>query len=436
MDQEQKIQNSSWITTTIASIAVSLAMGPFGSDIKSSNFVEKGVPVIRGGNLAGGKFHDDDFVYLTEEKADSLKNSNAFPGDIVFTHRGTLGQVGLIPQNARFPRYVVSQSQMKLTCDPTKADPKFVYYFFLSPVGQNELLSNTSITGVPAISRPLSSLKGVNISLPPLPMQKKIVSILSSLDDKIELNTRMNEVLEEIARALFHRWFVEFEFPDAEGRPYKSAGGKMMESGSAPEGWDIGTLGNICKRKRNLVEPRSLEEKLPYVGLEHMPQHHLVLDKWGCSEDATSTKIIFSENDILFGTLRPYFHKVGLSPTNGICSTDILVISPNDKEALSFVLCHVSSDEFVAYANSASEGTRMPRAKWDYMKMYPVIIPSKEIMVQFDIIIQSILSQIRENILMNYCLRDTRDVLLPKLMSGKLPVSISPTDNTETGGTE
>ncbi|MDD3043816.1 MAG: restriction endonuclease subunit S, partial [Methanosarcinaceae archaeon] len=211
-----------WTETKIEDIVTSISMGPFGSDIKTSNFVSDGVPIIRGGNLVDGKFHDEDFVYLTEEKADSLKNSNAFPEDIVFTHRGTLGQVGLIPHDSKYPRYVVSQSQMRITCDKTKTDPKFVYYFFLSPIGQNELLSNTSTTGVPAISRPLSSLKKVIIPLPPLPVQKKIAAILSSLDDKIELNTRMNNVLEEIARALFRRWFVEFEFPNAEGKPYKS----------------------------------------------------------------------------------------------------------------------------------------------------------------------------------------------------------------------
>ena len=128
-------------------------MGPFGSDIKTENFVPRGVPVIRGNNLTSGRFNATEFAYLTEEKATQLKNSNAFPGDLVFTHRGTLGQIGLIPDNA-FPRYVVSQSQMLLSCNRTMADPLFLYYFFKSPTGQHQLLANTSQTGVPAISRP------------------------------------------------------------------------------------------------------------------------------------------------------------------------------------------------------------------------------------------------------------------------------------------
>ena len=208
----QMIKMNKWMFVRVETIAEDLAMGPFGSDIKSSYFVNDGVPVIRGGNLLNNQFHDENFVFLTEEKADSLKRSNAYPGDIVFTHRGTLGQVAFIPENAKYPRYVVSQSQMKLTCNVDLVDPKYVYYYFLSPMGQHELLKNTATTGVPAISQPLSSLKKMEIPLPPLPVQKKIAAILSSLDDKIEINTRMNKVLEETARALFHRWFVEFEF--------------------------------------------------------------------------------------------------------------------------------------------------------------------------------------------------------------------------------
>src|SRR6266498_1218395 len=130
-----------WRDVSIEEIASKIAMGPFGSDIKTDNFVPAGVPVIRGGNLTAGRFNGADFVFLTEAKADQLANANALPGDLVFTHRGTLGQVGLVPAEP-FTRYVVSQSQMKLRCDPKSADPTFIYYFFRSPAGQHALLMN------------------------------------------------------------------------------------------------------------------------------------------------------------------------------------------------------------------------------------------------------------------------------------------------------
>lgn len=185
---------NTWETVKLEEIGDKFAMGPFGSNIKSDNFVNKGVPVIRGVNLNNGKFNDKDFVYLTEEKANELKSSNAFPNDIVFTHRGTLGQVGIIPDKS-YQRYVVSQSQMKMTCNIQKAYPLFIYYFFRSSIGLHKLLSNTSTTGVPAIARPLTSLRSIELELPPLQEQKSIASTLSCLDNKIEINNKINDNL-------------------------------------------------------------------------------------------------------------------------------------------------------------------------------------------------------------------------------------------------
>ena len=129
---------TSWKFVKIEQLAAktknALAMGPFGSRITKDNFVETGVPIIRGINLSNGRFYHQDFVFLTEEKANELAASNAFPNDLVFTHRGTLGQIGIIPKGY-YPRYVVSQSHMKLTCDQTKVLPMFVYYYFRSEQG-------------------------------------------------------------------------------------------------------------------------------------------------------------------------------------------------------------------------------------------------------------------------------------------------------------
>ena len=163
-------------------------------NIKTDNFVDFGVPIIRGCNLTNGRFISKQFVYLSDQKADELKGSNAFFDDIIFTHRGTLGQVAIIPKN-EFKRYVISQSQMKMTCDLEVADPMFIFYFFKSSIGQNKLLCNTSQTGVPAIAQPLSSLRSITLMLPTLQEQKAISAVLSSLDDKIELNQRINDNL-------------------------------------------------------------------------------------------------------------------------------------------------------------------------------------------------------------------------------------------------
>src|SRR5206468_11446821 len=128
----------SWSHVRVESIKAdarySLVGGPFGSELTTRDYVEEGVPVIRGANLPDERsFNDDAFVFVREEKADQLIANNAHPGDVVFTQRGTLGQVGIIPVDSRFPRYLISQSQMKLTVDPTKADARYVFYFFRHP---------------------------------------------------------------------------------------------------------------------------------------------------------------------------------------------------------------------------------------------------------------------------------------------------------------
>lgn len=171
-----------WTLPMIGELAKRVAMGPFGSDIKTDNFVPEGVPVIRGGNLTDG-FIDEDFVYLTEAKADQLSNANAFPGDIVITHRGTLGQIGLIPAKSRHRRYVVSQSQMLIRPSPEVLPSHFLYLFLTSTVGQHELLANSSQTGVPAISRPTTSVKAIRLIAPDKSVLRHFEAIVSMLAD-------------------------------------------------------------------------------------------------------------------------------------------------------------------------------------------------------------------------------------------------------------
>ncbi|MDX9715401.1 MAG: type I restriction-modification system subunit M N-terminal domain-containing protein [Dissulfurispiraceae bacterium] len=139
--------------------------GQFYTPRSAENFKGEGVPVIRGTNLNYFRYVDGDFVFLNEKKADELKSSNCYPGDLVFTHRGTIGQVGLIP-SGKYPRYIVSQSGMKVTPNAMLLDNMFLFYFFKSKIGQHELLQHESQVGVPSISRPLTSLKSVNLLLP------------------------------------------------------------------------------------------------------------------------------------------------------------------------------------------------------------------------------------------------------------------------------
>ena len=154
-----------------------------------------------------------------------------------------------------------------------------------------------------------------------------------------------------------------------------------------------------------------------------MPRKQIALDSWDTAADIASNKFIFKKGNILFGKLRPYFHKVGIAFISGVCSTDILVLGSKRKDLFSFLLMVLSSDEFIKYVTLASEGTRMPRTSWEYMKEYPIYIPDNSVVSAFNDLVKASTNKIENNVFQIQTLTQIRDVLLPKLMSGKLRIT-------------
>jgi type I restriction enzyme S subunit len=174
---------------------------------------------------------------------------------------------------------------------------------------------------------------------------------------------------------------------------------------------------------RRGVEPEEVDPETPYFGLEHLPRKSIALSNWGATKDIKSTKLAFKRGEILFGKIRPYFHKVGVAPVDGICSTDAIVIVPQTPDYFSAVLACVSSEEFVEYATLTSQGTKMPRADWKVLVKYPVVIPPTHLLSQFNQLVQDTVAQIQNMIFRNQNLRRTRDLLLPRLTSGEIDIS-------------
>jgi type I restriction enzyme, S subunit len=205
-----------WEFVELGGLCNRISMGPFGSDIKTENFVPAGVPVIRGMNLTDG-FIDEGFAFLTESKADELRSANAFPGDIVITHRGTLGQVGLIPDASRYARYVVSQSQMVVSVKQDGVSPVYIYLYLTSPAGQHALLANTSQTGVPAISRPVTSVKTLRVLKPPFDVAHAFSRLVSPIWRRIISNRWSSATTSSIRDALLPKLISgELRVRDAE----------------------------------------------------------------------------------------------------------------------------------------------------------------------------------------------------------------------------
>ena len=251
--------NSGWRTAKIEDIAEKVGMGPFGSSIKVGTFLDQGMPIISGQHLHDARIDDrPGFNFISSEHAQRLANANVVRGDIVFTHAGNIGQVSYIPEESAFDQYVISQRQFYLRCDRSKIIPEFVVYYFKSPEGRHQLLANTSQVGVPSIAQPVTYLRTLEIPIPSLPEQRAITQILGTLDDKIELNRRMNQTLEAIARAIFQDWFVDFGPVRAklEGQePYLPQElwdlfpDDLVDSelGEIPQGWEVKTLGDLVE---------------------------------------------------------------------------------------------------------------------------------------------------------------------------------------------
>ena len=327
------------------------------------------------------------------------------------------------------------------------ADPEYVFWYlqFLYETGKMEQ-HQVQHTGVARFQYTNFSEK-ILIPLPSLPEQRTIAHILGTLDDKIELNCRMNETLEAMAQAFFKSWFVDFDpvRAKAEGRPTGlpkeiedlfPEGFEESELGEIPRGWKIVDFSDVANHKRQNVRPDQINSKTPYIGLEHMPRKSIALSDWSFSDEIESNKSEFTKGDILFGKLRSYFHKVGVAPVNGICSTDILVLTPIRPEWFGFVLGHSSSDSFVAYTDRGSSGTRMPRTSWEIMKRYKVVLPpvvaAECFTLQIKLFVKIILNNIHESKTLGYL----RDSLLPKLLSGEIKVLDIPLLQGSTGELE
>ena len=306
-------------------------------------------------------------------------------------------------------------------------DERFAYYLLRN----FDFKSYNSGSAQPSLNR--NFIHPVLVDVPSIVEQRAIARILGTLDDKIELNRRMSETLEAVARALFKSWFVDFDPVRAkmEGRdpglPKEIADlfpSRMVDSelGEIPEGWEAGILGDVAEHPRRGIQPDEVAPDTPYIALEHMPKQCIALSEWGTADGLESNKFQFKKGEILFGKLRPYFHKVGVAPTDGVCSTDIVVVAPRSKEWLGVVLGHVSSGAFVEYTNAGSTGTKMPRTSWHDMARYPIALPPEPLAVTFTRLLQPSVERIVAGIHESHALATLRDTLLPKLISGEIRV--------------
>ena len=279
-------------------------------------------------------------------------------------------------------------------------DVKFCFYL-LSKLQLNKRCIGT---GQPLLTQEI--LNRIEVKLPPLPIQQKIAAILSSLDDKIELNNKINTNLEQQAQALFKNWFVDFE-------PF---GGKM------PEGWKVGKLSDILRLKKNPIQPGE-DTSLPYLPIDLIPIKSLAIREVRPNEEALSSLLRFDENNILIGAMRVYFHRVAIAPFDGITRTTCFVLEPFNPNYFAYGAITCNQDLAIDYAQKTSKGSTMPYAVWEGgLGDFEIPIPDEATAEKFNNIVRPLLEQIKKSYFENNTLQELRESLLPKLMNGEIAV--------------
>ena len=455
-----------WPSYTIEEIAAelpnALSTGPFGSAISSKFFTDNGVPVIRGGNLSADvdtRLSDEGLVFVSPEKAKEFSRSIVRKGDLIFTCWGTINQVGFLDGRSKYAEYIISNKQMKLTPDPKKINPLFLYYVFSSPAKQAEILANGIGAAVPGFN--LGQLKKHIVQLPPIEVQDKIASILGTIDGKIELNRQINQTLEQIAQTIFKSWFVDFEpvkakieakaaGQDPERAAMCAISGKLepeldqlppeqyqqlaataalfpdalvkSELGLIPEGWEVRPLDQIADYLNGLA----LQKFPPENDTDYLPVIKIAQLKKGDTEgaDRASSKLkpeyIVNDGDVLFSWSGSLAVDVWCGGLGALNQHLFKVTSPDYPKWFYLFWTKFHLIDFQSIA--ADKAVTMGHIQRKHLTAALCVVPPALKVEKFDAFVAPLLAQQIELRKESRDLATLRDTLLPKLLSGELTV--------------
>lgn len=359
-----------------------IAAGPFGSNLKVECFVPSGFPIIDGANLKGYKVTDNITKFVTEEKARSLSRSIAHRGDVIVTISGTIGQIAYIPEDSLYDEYLCSQRQFRVSFDSSMVYVPYLVFYFHTFEGQNKILSFANQTGVPALSQPLKNFKKIRLCLPSLQEQRRIASIVETINDKIENNIKINDNLQQQAQAIYSSMFIDNPDP----------------------AWSHGHLSDLITVK---------------YGKDH-------------KKLADGIYPVYGSGGIMRYVERPLYNKESvLIPRKGTLNNVMYVNQPfwsvdtmfytemKLPNVAKFVYHFVKAKDLA----SMNAGSAVPSMTTDILNAMEVVIPSASALEEFESLVAPMYEAMEANDVQSKALSQMRDTLLPKLMSGEIDVS-------------
>lgn len=388
----------SYKTYKIADLIEEIAMGPFGSNIKVECFVDEGIPVLNGSNLEGFALSEREFRYVTPEKAASLKKANASRGDVVITHRGTLGQIVYIPETSKFDQYVISQSQFRVRCNE-KILPEYMVYYFHTAIGQHKLLSNASQVGVPALARPSSTFQQIEIDVPSIDVQRKIVAVLSTIQSRINCNSKINDNLQQQTAALFAQYYEQA----SEIVPFTSV---------------IQVLGGGTPKTGN---PLFWNGNVPFFTPKDVGTPYTLTTEKAITEDglAHCNSRLYPVNTV-FVTARGTVGKVGMPGVPMAMNQSCYALVGKGIDQLMVYFYTLRTVQALKHKASGAVFDAITTRDFE---TETIRLIAEDAAIEFLSVATPMFSQILGNSIENQRLTELRDALLPKLMTGEVNVS-------------
>ena len=402
----------SWASVTLGEVSTNIQTGPFGSQLHQSDYSDGGVPVVMPKDLVDGHISEDSIARASMSHVDRLSRHKIEVGDILYSRRGDVGRCAFATEVEQ--GWLCGTGCLRVTIDQSKAIPKFIFYQLQKAetigwvekhaVGSTMLNLNTSILG------------SVPIELPSMAEQQMIVHVLSAYDDLIENNQKQIKLLEEAAQRLYKEWFVDLRFPGHEN---------VKITDGVPEGWHVVKLSDVADVNKTSISKQYPYDYVDYVDLGSVSKGRIeTITRFSIQETPGRAKRVASDGDIIWGMVRPNLKSYALvfhPAATSVFSTGFAVLSAQ-KVPFSFLYCYVTQDDFVGYLVNCTNGAAYPAVKPIHFEKAPIMVPTDDLLKQFNLIAKPMYRKIEISEKQIQQAKESRDRLLPKLMSGELEV--------------
>ncbi len=423
--------NNSWKVYKFSDAPISIIDGDRGKNYpKRNEFSEEGYCLfLNANNVTKEGFSFNSKQFITKEKDELLRSGKLSRGDVVMTTRGTIGNVAYYGNRVPFEHVRINSGMVIFRCERNKILPLFLFQYLRSPIFQAQI--NAFRSGVAQPQLPICDIKRMRISIPSLPEQYVITSILSAYDDLIENNTRRIQILEEMAQLIYREWFVNFRFPGHEKVRFVNS-----KLGKIPEGWEVVQLGEVLESIESGSRPKggidSSEREVPSIGAENV----LGLGRYDFNKEKYVSREFYEnmrKGKVQSGDVLLYKDgaKIGRKsmfrdgfPHEVCCINEhVFILRTNSRCSQNYLYFYLDRPDITQKIINLNTNAAQPGINQAGVKSLPILLPPKELIELFDNKVEPLLGLLFNLAKKNQTLRKKRDLLLPKLISGEIDVS-------------